>query len=331
MLRDGLISGRAGEVTSLPTLGNGGVAKRLVVHGTGKPEAHTVDGFRTRAGNLARALRGLDARRVAVSTQATEAIDAEAAGRSLAEGFLLGLYRFDRHHTRAEDRPRGSVESVVFVEPSQRKLAALERGVEAGRILAEATNFTRDLANEPANLMTPTIVAERAQAVAAETGLECTIIERAEAERLGMGSYLSVANGSVQPPKFIVLRYRNGGRARPIGLVGKGITFDTGGISLKPGAGMERMKGDMTGAACVIGAMQAIARLGPAGERHRRSRRAPRTCRAARRPSPAMSSTRWTASRSRCSTPTPRVASCWRTALPTRGSRAARRSSMSRR
>ena len=199
-----------------------------------------------------------------MSTQASEAIDAEAAGRALAEGFLLGLYRFDRHHTRSEDRPRGSVESVVFVEPSPRKLAALERGIEAGRILAEATNLTRDLANEPANLMTPTIIAERAQTVAAETGLECTIIERAEAERLGMGSYLSVANGSVQPPKFIVLRYRNGGRARPIGLVGKGITFDTGGISLKPGAGMERMKGDMTGAACVLGAMQAIARLGPA-------------------------------------------------------------------
>ncbi|MGE0134010.1 MAG: leucyl aminopeptidase [Dehalococcoidia bacterium] len=262
MLRDGLITGRAGEVTSVASLGRV-PAKRVVVHGTGKPEARTVDGVRTRAGNLGRALRGLDAKSVAIGLQQTDDLDAEAAGRALAEGVLLGLYRFDRHHTRSEDRPRGSVDSITLVEGGARRLAAVERGVEAGVILAEATNLTRDLANEPANLMTPTIVAERAQAVAAETGLECTIVERAEAERLGMGSYLSVANGSVQPPKFIVLRYRNGGRARPIGLIGKGITFDTGGISIKPAAGMERMKGDMTGAAAVIGAMQAIARLGP--------------------------------------------------------------------
>jgi leucyl aminopeptidase len=135
--------------------------------------------------------------------------------------------------------------------------------VQAGTILSEAQNLMRDLVNEPANLMTPTVVAERAQQVAAEHDLECTIIERAEAERLKMGSYLSVANGSVQPPKFIVLRYR-GGRGRNFtGLVGKGITFDTGGISIKPAENMDAMKGDMSGAAAVIAAMQAIARLGP--------------------------------------------------------------------
>jgi leucyl aminopeptidase len=264
MLRDGLISGRAGEVVQLPTLGKA-AAKRVVVHGTGKADARTIDGVRGRAGSLGRTLRGMDARTVAISTQpATEQIDAGDIGRALGEGLLLGLYRFDRHHTRAEDRPRGSIDAITLVEPNARKLAALERGLEVGRILAEATNLSRDLANEPANLMTPTIIAERAQALVADAGLECTIIERAEAERLGMGSYLSVANGSVQPPKFIVLRYQGGGRAKPIGLIGKGITFDTGGISIKPAAGMERMKGDMTGAASVIGAMQAIARLAPA-------------------------------------------------------------------
>jgi len=264
MLRSGLLKGRAGEVHSLPGR-DPIVASRVVVHGIGGESARTEDALRTRAGNLGRALRGLDAGRVAVSTQAaTDHLDPEAAGRAFAEGFVLGLYRFDRHRTRAEDRPRGSVASVTLVESAAGKLGAVRTGAEVGRVLAEAQNLARDLGNEPANLMTPSVMAERAQSLADASGLECTIIERAEAERLGMGSYLSVANGSVQPPKFIVLRYRGAGRARPLALVGKGITFDTGGISLKPGAGMERMKGDMTGAAAVIASMQAIAALEPA-------------------------------------------------------------------
>src|SRR5688572_1017224 len=261
MLKAGLIAGRAGELTTIPSRGTI-TASRVVVHGIGGKSAHTIDGFRTRAGNLARALRGMNAKRVAVSTQATaDGLDAEAAGRALAEGLLLGLYRFDRHHTRADDRPRGSVDALTLVEATGTRLAAVRRGAEMGAILAEATCLARDLGNEPANLMTPTIVAARAQGVAADYGLECTIIERGEAERLGMGSYLSVANGSEQPPKFIVLRYRGGGRTKPIALVGKGITFDTGGISLKPGAGMARKKGDMSGAASAIGAAQGSGRL----------------------------------------------------------------------
>jgi leucyl aminopeptidase len=263
ILRAGLIAGRAGELTTIPSRG-AIAASRVVIHGVGGASAHTLDGFRTRAGNLGRALRTMNAGRVVVSTQAaSNGLDPEGVGRALAEGFLLGLYRFDRHHTRAEDRPRGAVGSVALVENSGARVAAVRRGAEHGAILAEAQCLARDLGNEPANLMTPTIVADRAQTVATEVGLDCTVIERGEAERLGMGSYLSVANGSMQPPKFIVLRYHGGGRARPIALVGKGITFDTGGISLKPGAGMERMKGDMTGAAAVIGAMQAIGRLQP--------------------------------------------------------------------
>jgi leucyl aminopeptidase len=264
LLRSGALKGRAGEVTMLPGREAIGAA-RVVVHGVGGESARTEEALRTRAGNLGRALRGMDAGRVAVSTQAaTDHLDPETAGRALAEGFVLGLYRFDRHHTHAADRPRGVVASITLVEPTASKLAAVRRGAEVGVVLAEAQNVARDLGNEPANLMTPSIMAERAQALAAAAGIECTIIERAEAERLGMGSYLSVANGSAQPPKFIVLRYSGGGRARPVALVGKGITFDTGGISLKPGAGMERMKGDMTGAAAVIASMQAIAALKPA-------------------------------------------------------------------
>jgi leucyl aminopeptidase len=267
MLRDGLISGRAGESDVV----HGGRlrAKRVLVAGAGKPGPFDVHAERRTAGNLARTLRGLNSGRVAGSTQSSatgtsSATDLEAASAARVEGVLLGLYRFDRHHTRAEDRPRGSVTSIVFVEASARAATTATRGLVQGSAMAEATNFARDLSNEPANLMTPTIMATRAQEMAAREGLECTIIERAEAERLGMGSYLSVANGSHQPPKFIVLRYRGPNDARPVALIGKGITFDTGGTSIKPAAGMERMKGDMSGAASVLGAMLAIARLKPA-------------------------------------------------------------------
>ena len=265
MLSEGLISGRAGEVTALPT-GGRIAAKRAVVHGLGARDGLTAARLRSQTGTLARALRGLDAGRVAIAAQGAllAAADPERAGQLLAEGFTLGLYRFDRHHTRAQDRPRGSVSELRVVEASARRARGLERGLERGAALAEAQNFTRDLANSPANLMTPTDVAAHAQEIADAAGLECEIIEREEAERLGMHSYLSVSNGSAQPPKFVVLRYRGGRAARSIGLIGKGITFDSGGISIKPAAGMEAMKADMSGAAAVLGAMQAIARLGPA-------------------------------------------------------------------
>jgi leucyl aminopeptidase len=261
---EGLLEGRSGEVTPIPA--NGSVqAKRVVVLGAGKREELTAEKLRNRTGTLARRLRDMNAGTVAMAVEdATAVLDDAEAGRAIAEGLVLGLYRFDKHHTRSQDKPRHQLGHVTLVEAGQRKAAAVGRGVEQGVILADATNLARDLANEPANLMTPTIIANRARQLAEELDLECQIIERAEAERLGMGSYLSVSNGSIQPPKFIVLKYHGARqRGRYVGLVGKGITFDTGGISLKPPENMDAMKGDMSGAAAVIAAMSAIARLKP--------------------------------------------------------------------
>ena len=266
MRRDGLLRGASGEITVLPALGEM-PGKRLIVLGTGDPEKAGVHSLRALAGTLVRRLRDCDAGDVA--WEASGALAAcggslEEAAAALGEGLVLGSYRFDRHRTREEDVPAGTVRSVCVVGGAARQAAAVERGLARGRILAEATNEARDLENEPANRMTPTDIAQHAMELATSVGIECTVIERGEAERLGMGSYLSVAAGSVQPPKFIVLRYRGAGRARPLALVGKGITFDTGGISLKPGAGMEAMKADMSGAASVIAAMRAIGRIRPA-------------------------------------------------------------------
>ena len=264
--RADLITGRPGSWNTIPTRGRIPAA-RVVVHGIGDRSKLTLDTLRAQIATLSRGLRGMNAGHVAIATHvatSTLRADPEVAGRTIAEALLLGLYRFDRHHTKAADRPRNTIDRVTLVEPSRGRVAAVRRGAEVGTVLGDAQNLTRDLANEPANLMTPTIMAERAQQIAEANDLECTIIERAEAERLGMGSYLSVADGSEQPPKFIVLRYRGSRGRRWIGLIGKGITFDSGGISLKPPGSMERMKGDMTGAAAVLGAMQAIGQLRPA-------------------------------------------------------------------
>ena len=265
MLASGAIRLGDGALTNLPA-GGTVAARRALVHGLGKRDSITQRRLRSKAGALGRALRGLDAGSVAVGGLGDWlGDDVERGGQTLAEGFALGLYRFDEHRTREQDKPKGSVGPLRLVESSEARAARVRAGVERGLVLAEAQNVARDLANSPANLMTPTHMAERAQAIADETGLECEIIERDEAEELGMGSYLSVAQGSRQPPKFIVLRHRGGEEGEaPIALIGKGITFDSGGISIKPAAGMERMKADMSGAAAVLGAMQAIGRLAPA-------------------------------------------------------------------
>ena len=143
----------------------------------------------------------------------------------------------------------------------------LKRGVETGRIIGESINFTRDLANEPGAYMTPTDMAERARDIANEFGLSIDVLDEARMEQEGMGSLLSVSHGSDQPAKLIVLKYVpanfDDSEKELLAFVGKGVTFDSGGISLKPGENMELMKYDMTGGATVMGAMRAIAQLKP--------------------------------------------------------------------
>jgi leucyl aminopeptidase len=261
LIAAGDIRGKAGEVTLVHTLGKL-PSPRVIVAGLGKQADFSVDKVRSMSGELARFLR-----RNRLKTAATIAhgagiagLPAEECGAAIAEGTLLGLYRFLRHK-KADDE--SDVESLTIVEHDNANLTAIQRGVDRGVILAEATNFCRDLANEPSNYLTPTEMADRAQAMADKTGLECEIHGPDWLREKGMGGVLGVAKGSEEEPRFIVLRYRGGGDSSPIGLVGKGITFDTGGISINPAAGMEEMKGDMSGGASVIAAMGAIARLHP--------------------------------------------------------------------
>jgi leucyl aminopeptidase len=263
LIEDGEIQGKHGELTLIHTLGRL-PSPRVLVVGLGKAEEFTLDRVRDLAANSARYLRRLRLDSFATITHGAgiAGLEAEACAQAVAEGIILGLYTFHRHKKPEEDERE--IQEAVLVEFDAAKAEALRRGVERGRILAEATNLARDLANEPANHMTPSTLAEQATAVAREFGLECQVLEREQAEEMDMGAFLGVAQGSRQPPKFIVLHYRGAGPdATTLGLVGKGITFDSGGISIKPAAGMEQMKGDMSGAAAIIAAMRAIAQLKP--------------------------------------------------------------------
>ncbi|MFQ5381742.1 MAG: leucyl aminopeptidase, partial [Dehalococcoidia bacterium] len=259
----GDIRGKSGEITVIHTLGRL-PAPRVVVVGLGKTAAFDIDSIRNLSASLVRHLRKTGTRRVAtiVHGAGIAGLPPAECTRAVAEGAVLGSYRFLKHQKPAEDRR--DVEELVVVEHAADRIPDYVEAVRHGVILAEATNMQRDLANEPANHLTPTDLAGHSARVASEVGLEVEVLERRDMEAAGMGCLLSVAAGSAQPPKLIALSYRGrGGDGYDLALVGKGITFDTGGISIKPAASMPPMKADMTGAASVIAAIGGIARLGP--------------------------------------------------------------------
>ena len=265
LIAEGEVTGKRGQMALIHTFGKIKPARVLVL-GLGRREKFTLDTVRDLSGEACRYLRRLGAKSAAtiVHGAGIGGLEPEAAARAIAEGAVMGLYTFTRHKSRPEE-PADGLRELLLVEREADKLPALEHGVRQGRVLAESVNLTRDLINEPANILTPTALAEAAARVAADHGLECAVYDREWMEKMSMGALLGVARGSRQPPKFVVLRYWGdpANRAKALGLVGKGITFDTGGISLKPAEGMANMKGDMSGAAAVIAAMRAIAQLAP--------------------------------------------------------------------
>jgi leucyl aminopeptidase len=264
LIGQGDIRGKLNEFSLVHTLGRL-PSPRVVVAGLGKSGEFTVDRVRDLSANLARYLRRQRVKHAAVITHGAGigGLDAEACAQAIAEGTLLGLYRFLRRKSKVED-DGSDLETLTIVEHDGARIAALVRGVERGRVLAEATNACRDLANEPANYLTPTALATEAERLAREAGVQCEVYGPDWLREQRMGGVLGVAAGSVQEPRFIVMRYNGGGAGSPaLALVGKGITFDTGGISIKPAENMGEMKGDMTGAAAVITAMSAIGKLKP--------------------------------------------------------------------
>ncbi len=252
LAQSGEIAGKPLELTLLHHV-NGVAATRVLLAGAGKPDKFTPPDLRKLVSAAVRLLRGKSVKTVAFEPDAAHS-GAEFVSAAV-EGALLGNYEPDRLKTLD---PKKSVEKFIVLAPDQ---AAAERG----RILAEAQNFTRDLVNEPANLLPPSKMAAAARQMAAEFGLECDVLEEQQMRELGMGALLGVSQGSAEPPALIVIRYRPAQTKSTahLGLVGKGVTFDTGGISIKPSEGMEKMKYDMAGGAAMIGAMRAISQLKP--------------------------------------------------------------------
>jgi len=266
MIKKGEINGKLGSVAIVHTFDKL-PSDRVCVVGLGKQEEFTLDRARQAAANGAKALRNAGAKKIATVVHGAGGLgnlEAESAAQANAEGIILGVWQFRKYFS--DNSEVKQVDHVVMLDRDGSKLKAMKAGAERGIILADATNLARDLTNEPGNAMTPTRLADAAKRVAKEAGLEFEVIDRDRAKKLGMGAFLGVAQGSDEPPCIIVLRYLGGGKksAPGLGLIGKAITFDSGGISLKPAGDMQDMKGDMAGGAAVIAAMQAIAQLQPA-------------------------------------------------------------------
>ncbi len=263
LVKQGEIKGKQNQVTIIYSLGKL-PATRVAIVGVGKKNELTPDKMQGAIAEACRLLRARGADTIAITPlgAGTGGLTWEDSAQALAEAAILGLYRFRRHMTKGAENEE--VKLVTIIAPAGSNVPALKRGCEKGRILAEMTNLARDMVNEPSNFMTPTDMAAMAAGLAKSYRLSITVLEREQMQQMGMGALLGVAQGSQQPPKFIVLRY-NGRSAKgiDIALVGKGITFDSGGISIKPSEKMEEMKGDMAGGASVMAAISAIAQLKP--------------------------------------------------------------------
>ena len=258
------LKGKEGETAYFHLLAEKGLqAKRLLLVGVGVRDDYRSAQITQMAGTAARALRSKGIKSIAIVPRAEG--DAEKVVSAAIEGAIMGLFEPDKYRT--VEKEKRQIDKLVIVLSGADE-GAINRGTERGRIIGDAVNFTRDLANEPGAYMTPTNMADRAREIANDFGLSLDVLDEARMEQEGMGSLLSVSRGSDEPAKLIVLKYTpaeapGAGDHELLAFVGKGVTFDSGGISLKPGESMELMKYDMTGGATVMGAMRAIAQLKP--------------------------------------------------------------------
>jgi leucyl aminopeptidase len=258
VIATGELTGKSFETTLLhhPAGMN---AKRLLLLGGGKAQSFSGFELRRVAGTAVRTLKSRGLRSFAF-TAPQGGLAADQAIKAIVEGSFVGNFDADTYKSDRKDQKIDELTVLVSGDAGK-----LQPALEEARVIGESQTFTRELVNEPSNRMTPTMLADRAKKMALEVGLQCEVYGADKIKELKMGAFWSVAQGSDEPPALIVLRYAPAGAPeKPVlGLVGKGITFDTGGISIKPADGMEKMKYDMAGGAAMLGAMRAIALLKP--------------------------------------------------------------------
>ncbi len=256
IIESGEIQGKYREFTILHVDGIG--AKRLLIMGLGRRKDFSLDRIRSIAANSARYARRINVREMAIHDFSHLSVDPKDCAAALVEGVILGMYRFDKYKSKKKNAEK-LLQKIKIVAGSEDAVPALEKSAHTGKTLADTTNFVRDLVNEPGNYMTPIIFAEQATEVANKHGMEIKVLGPDELKAEGMGLHLAVAQGSAEPPRLVIMKYEGNPGGKTIGIVGKGITFDTGGYDLKPSQAMLRMYGDMAGAAATLGALKAIA------------------------------------------------------------------------
>ena len=252
--------GKLGETYIIPTYGKIPAHKVLLV-GSGKPEDFSLNKVREVASKAIRkSIAVLKAKKVCTVLHGvgTASLDPFDSAQMITEGTLLGAYKFSKYKSKKEDAPNAEIESFEIVEIDSSIIESIDKGIKMGRIIAESTNFARDLVNEPAEVATPMMLAETAMAL---EGIQTTVMQEDEIRNFGMGAFLAVARGSSQPPRFIHMVYKPKNAVKKIAIIGKGVTFDSGGLDIKPSASMLNMKDDMSGAAAVISIMKALPEL----------------------------------------------------------------------
>jgi len=259
LLDSGDFKGELNQTSLLYTRG-AIAAPRLALVGLGKKEEFDPEKARQTAGKIAQELRdkGLKMFAVPLPPETSQEIV-----QAVVEGSHLALYQFNQHKTQDLDKVK-ALEAITFLVEDEASKSAVEAGVKLGETIANGTILARDLSNQPPNYLTPTLFAEKAKEIAGATGLKCEVFDLAQLKEKGFGALVGVAQGSQEEPRFITLEHTPEGEGKDtVVFVGKGITFDSGGLSLKSGKGMEDMKHDMSGAAAVLGAMQVVGHLKP--------------------------------------------------------------------
>jgi leucyl aminopeptidase len=234
--------------------------KRVLLTGLGKRGEFDLEKWRGASSKAGQFIRDAGIKQFAFQVKKVEAYSEEELAESFVTGLVLGVYQYNEFKTLERDKIK-EIGEVILLGETAAEVKSLGDGLGRGRIVSEAVCMARDLVNGPSNKITPTVLSEKAQQIAKEHDMEIQVLEVNQAEAMGMGAFTAVAKGSQEPGKFIVLEYNKGKGLDTIALVGKGITFDSGGISIKPSEGMDRMKDDMSGAAAVLATIQAASKL----------------------------------------------------------------------